>query len=69
MWFHITFSSPEAKSFLPEKTGQLLGMKGAFDDLDLSAGGSTIAVEYNPTYQFYGEAPSKRLQTPSRRFL
>lgn len=42
-----------------EKTGQLLGMKGAFDDLDLSAGGGTIAVEYNPTYQFYGEAPSK----------
>lgn len=42
-----------------EKTGQLLGMKGAFDNLDLSAGGSTIAVEYNPTYQFYGEAPSK----------
>ena len=34
-------------------------MKGAFDDLDLSAGGGTIAVEYNPTYQFYGEAPSK----------
>lgn len=42
-----------------EKTGKLLGMKGAFDDLELDGGGDTINVEYNPVLNFYGDAPSK----------
>ena len=41
-----------------EKTGRLLGMSSAFDGLDLR-GGSGHAIEYSPTLQFYGEAPSK----------
>lgn len=40
-----------------EQTGQLLGMRGAFDDLDLDGGG--ITVEYNPILNFYGDAPSR----------
>lgn len=42
-----------------EQTGRLLGMDSAFDGLELDAGGSP-AIEYKPTLQFYGEAPSKR---------
>ena len=42
-----------------EKAGQLLGMENRFDDLDLDGGGSTIKIEYKPTLNFYGEAPSK----------
>lgn len=42
-----------------EKTGQLLGMKGAFDDIDLNSGSETVTIEYNPTLNFYGEAPTK----------
>lgn len=41
-----------------EQTGRLLGMDSAFDGLELDAGGSP-AIEYKPTLQFYGEAPSK----------
>lgn len=42
-----------------EQTGQLLGMRGAFDDLDLNGGGDRITVEYNPVLNFYGDAPSR----------
>ena len=42
-----------------EQTGRLLGMNSAFDGLDLSGGSSNTTVEYKPTLQFYGEAPSK----------
>lgn len=42
-----------------EKAGQLLGMGSAFDDLDLDGGGDTVKVEYKPTLNFYGEAPSR----------
>lgn len=41
-----------------EQTGRLLGMDSAFDGLELDAG-SSPAIEYKPTLQFYGEAPSK----------
>lgn len=41
-----------------EKTGRLLGMRGAFDSMEVgSSAGSTI--EYNPTLNFYGAAPSE----------
>lgn len=42
-----------------ERTGQLLGMESAFDQLDLDAGSSNATIEYKPTLNFYGEAPSK----------
>lgn len=41
-----------------EQTGRLLGMNSAFDGLNLS-GGSGHTIEYSPTLQFYGDAPSK----------
>lgn len=41
-----------------EQTGRLLGMDSAFDGMELDAG-SSPAIEYKPTLQFYGEAPSK----------
>lgn len=41
-----------------EQTGRLLGMDSAFDGLDLN-GDSSPTIEYSPTLQFYGEAPSK----------
>lgn len=41
-----------------EQTGRLLGMDSAFDGLDLGSSSSS-RIEYNPTLQFYGEAPSK----------
>lgn len=43
-----------------EKAGQLLGMGSMFDDIDLNEGGDTVNIEFSPTYQFYGEAPSKQ---------
>ena len=43
-----------------EKTGQLLGMDSILDRYDLNGGSqNTVKVEWKPTYQFYGEAPSK----------
>ena len=42
-----------------EKTGQLLGMDSRLDGVDLSGGGSSPNISYNPTLQFYGEAPSR----------
>ena len=41
-----------------EKTGRLLGMNSVLDGVDLG-GGSGPSIEYSPTLQFYGEAPSK----------
>lgn len=41
-----------------EQTGRLLGMDSALDGVDLSSGDSPV-IEYKPTLQFYGEAPSK----------
>lgn len=42
-----------------EKTGRLLGMSSVLDGVDLEGGGSSPSIQYNPTLQFYGEAPSK----------
>ncbi|MCM1189800.1 MAG: phage tail tape measure protein [bacterium] len=42
-----------------EKAGQLMGMRNRFDGLDLG-GGANYTIEFSPTYQFYGEAPSKQ---------
>lgn len=41
-----------------EQTGRLLGMDSALDSVDLNSS-SSPAIEYKPTLQFYGEAPSK----------
>ena len=41
-----------------EQTGRLLGMSSALDGLDLGSS-SGPSIEYSPTLQFYGEAPSK----------
>lgn len=42
-----------------EKAGQLLGMGSAFDGIDLDGGNSAPSIEYKPTLNFYGDAPSK----------
>ena len=42
-----------------EQTGRLLGMDSKLDGLDLNGGGSGAKIEYSPTLQFYGEAPSR----------
>ncbi len=34
-------------------------MESAFDGLDLDGGDSSVVIEYNPTLQFYGDAPSR----------
>lgn len=42
-----------------EKTGRLLGMDSVLNGLSLEGGGSGPTIEYKPTLQFYGQAPSK----------
>lgn len=43
-----------------EKAGQLLGMDSILDRYDIEGGSQSLfQIEYNPTMQFYGEAPSK----------
>lgn len=42
-----------------EKAGQLLGMDSIIDRYDVIGGGQTVTIDYNPTLQFYGEAPNK----------
>jgi TP901 family phage tail tape measure protein len=42
-----------------EQTGRLLGMDSKLDSLELDGGSSSTSVEYKPTLQFYGDAPSK----------
>lgn len=42
-----------------EKAGQLLGMDSILDRYDISGGGQTVTIDYNPTLQFYGEAPNR----------
>lgn len=44
-----------------EKAGQLLGMGSGLDKYDISAAPSNPSptIEYKPTLQFYGEAPSR----------
>lgn len=42
-----------------EQTGRLLGMDSVLDGLTLDGGSGTPTIEYSPTLQFYGEAPSK----------
>lgn len=42
-----------------ERTGKLLGMGSVLDDLALSNSNSGTSIEYKPTLQFYGEAPSQ----------
>lgn len=49
-----------------EQTGRLLGMNSVLDDVDLD-GGSGPVIEYSPTLQFYGEAPSKEDLTDALR--
>lgn len=49
-----------------EQTGRLLGMNSALDGLDLSSGGSP-RIEYSPTLQFYGDAPSQDDLTEAMR--
>lgn len=41
-----------------EQTGRLLGMDSVLDGIVLD-GGNNATIQYNPTLQFYGEAPSK----------
>ena len=42
-----------------EQTGRLLGMNSVLDGLDLNSVSSGPTIEYSPTLQFYGEAPSR----------
>ena len=42
-----------------EQTGRLLGMDSVLDGVDLGSSGGGSSIEYKPTLQFYGEAPSK----------
>lgn len=49
-----------------KKAGQLLGMSGALDRYDVSSP-ATANIEYRPTLQFYGEAPSKNDLTDALR--
>lgn len=41
-----------------EQTGRLLGMDSVLDGVSVEDSGSVV-IEYSPTLQFYGEAPSK----------
>lgn len=45
-----------------EQTGRLLGIESITDRFDLSGAAqqNTVSVEYNPTFQFYGEAPTRQ---------
>lgn len=44
-----------------EKAGQLLGMGSLLDRYDIGATSqNTTKIEYSPTLQFYGEAPSRK---------
>ena len=49
-----------------EQTGRLLGMDSVIDGLDFS-GGTGPTIEYSPTLQFYGDAPSKEDLTDALR--
>jgi hypothetical protein len=42
-----------------EQTGRLLGMDSVLDSMELDGGDSSTSIEYKPTLQFYGEAPTK----------
>lgn len=42
-----------------EKAGRLLGMSSVLDGVDLNGGSGGPTIEYNPTLQFYGDAPSR----------
>ena len=57
----IPLNGSDRAMSLWEKTGQLLGMKSLTDRYNISGGssGSDVRIEYNPTLQFYGEAPSR----------
>lgn len=43
-----------------EQAGAYLGMNHRIDGIDLSGAGNTTRIEYKPTLQFYGDAPSKK---------
>lgn len=49
-----------------EQTGRLLGMDSVLDGVVLD-GGTSSTIQYNPTLQFYGEAPSKSDLTDALR--
>lgn len=49
-----------------EQTGRLLGMDSVIDGLDVS-GSTGPTIEYSPTLQFYGAAPSKEDLTDALR--
>ena len=57
----IPLNGSDRAMSLWEKTGQLLGMKSLSDRYNISGGssGGEVKIEYNPTLQFYGEAPSR----------
>ena len=43
-----------------EQAGAYLGMNHRIDGVDLRNAGDTTRIEYKPTLQFYGDAPSKK---------
>lgn len=43
-----------------EQAGAYLGMNHRVDGIDLSGASDTTRIEYKPTLQFYGDAPSKK---------
>ena len=43
-----------------EQAGAYLGMNHRIDGIDLRDAGDTTRIEYKPTLQFYGDAPSKK---------
>lgn len=47
------------------QTGQLLGMRGAFDDVEI--GGGSPAINYAPSLNFYGGTPSQNDITSALR--
>lgn len=42
-----------------ERAGRLLGMSSVLDGIDLNGGSGGPSIEYSPTLQFYGDAPSR----------
>ena len=58
----IPLDGSDRAASLWEKAGKLLGMQSISERYDLSgaAAGSGAKIEYSPTLQFYGEAPSRQ---------
>ncbi len=58
----IPLDGSDRAASLWEKAGKLLGMQSISERYDLSgaAAGSGAKIEYSPTLQFYGDAPSRQ---------